>query len=433
MVEMVKSLLRMEKIGAALLLALLGCGTLSARTSRDSLAMIAALGDPRPAALAASLSPDSVSFCADVDPVIFVYQANSTQVRPDDRVEQLVATLERLRTTKEVRLVCVKVIGSASPAGSVARSERLAAARAEAFADYLCSRGCIDREHLEVEAAGADWEAVERYLVANDFPHSWELLWIIRTEKDPVQRKLRIQALEDGAIWYRMVAEIFPPLHNVRVAVVCRTGRREVISSSPVFVDAVASLRPDNGVSGVSIIAQPQQERPRRFYAVKTNALFLGVGVVNAGAEIGLGRRWSLDLPICYSPYNLSPRRNLRLLAVQPEGRFWFKEAGTGHFVGLHAHLAAFNVAINDHGRYQDPNDPLWGFGIGYGYALDLGRRKNWGVEFNIGAGFAKYRYDAYRNETDGARVDRGSGCYWGVTRAGISFYYKWRRPQRTE
>ena len=142
-------------------------------------------------------------------------------------------------------------------------------------------------------------------------------------------------------------------------------------------------------------------------------------------------RQWSFDFPIYYSPYDITPERKLRLLAIQPEVRWWTKEAGEGHFLGLHTHVAGFNIAINDNGRYQDPNHAAWGIGLSYGYQMALGRKERWAVEFNLGAGFAEYSYDAYRNWENGPRYHSGKGWHWGITRAGISFSYKWFKQRK--
>ena len=76
--------------------------------------------------------------------------------------------------------------------------------------------------------------------------------------------------------------------------------------------------------------------------------------------------------------------------------------------------------------RYQDPNHALWGVGISGGWAKNFGSEKQWTIEFNLGVGYANYKYDVYRNWHNGVRFDSGSGHYWGVTRAGISIGYKW-------
>ena len=102
-----------------------------------------------------------------------------------------------------------------------------------------------------------------------------------------------------------------------------------------------------------------------------------------------------------------------------------------GHFFGLHTHVVGFNVSINDRGRYQDPNHALWGMGLSYGYAFSLGKAERWGVEFTVGAGFAEYSYDSYRNWENGPLFDSGSGHYWGITRAGINLSYKWFVPRK--
>ena len=160
--------------------------------------------------------------------------------------------------------------------------------------------------------------------------------------------------------------------------------------------------------------------------AIKTNLLFDAVLVANLGVEISPWTHWSLDIPVWYSPYNISSTRNIRLLAVQPEIRWWSKEAMNGHFVGLHTHVAGFNIALNDYARYQDPNHALWGLGVSYGYAMTLGKSAHWGLEFTLGAGFAQYHYDAYRNESNGPKFRSGSDCYWGITRAGVTLSYRW-------
>lgn len=71
----------------------------------------------------------------------------------------------------------------------------------------------------------------------------------------------------------------------------------------------------------LATINEPQSIRWK--IAVKTNLLFDAVLVANLGVEISPWTHWSLDIPVWYSPYNISSTRNIRLLAVQPEIRWW--------------------------------------------------------------------------------------------------------------
>ena len=88
----------------------------------------------------------------------------------------------------------------------------------------------------------------------------------------------------------------------------------------------------------------------------------------------------------------------IRGIALQPEGRWWLKKAGTGHFFGLHTHLAWFNAKWEDN-RYQTDKRPLAGAGISYGYKADLSA--HWESK-SISAGYANMKYDTfYRERTD--------------------------------
>lgn len=164
---------------------------------------------------------------------------------------------------------------------------------------------------------------------------------------------------------------------------------------------------------------------------LKTNLAVLGVGVANIGAEFRLDPYLSLDIPFIYSPYTWSRTWNLRILAIQPELRVWLKQPLQGHFFGLHIHTAFYSAAVDRQTRYQDRDgdSPLWGVGISYGYSLPLPHRL--GLEFNIGAGYANIRYDAFCNVRNGGRYDTATRHYWGITRVGVSLYYSFNLRKR--
>ena len=98
------------------------------------------------------------------------------------------------------------------------------------------------------------------------------------------------------------------------------------------------------------------------------------------------------------------------------------KGVGEGHFVGVHAHVGAFNVKWNED-RYQVAGRPLLGAGLTYGYSLSFD--EHWGAEFLIGAGYANMKYDRFYNIDNGAKFDAGTYNYWGVTRVGASLVYR--------
>lgn len=158
------------------------------------------------------------------------------------------------------------------------------------------------------------------------------------------------------------------------------------------------------------------------YVALKTNAVYWAGAVANIAAEVKLHKHVSLELPLDFSLWDIEREHGVRLVLFQPEARWWMKGVGQGHFVGMHAHVGAFNVKWNED-RYQVADRPLLGAGLTYGYSLSFD--EHWGAEFLIGAGYANMKYDRFYNIDNGAKFDAGIYNYWGVTRVGASLVYR--------
>lgn len=162
--------------------------------------------------------------------------------------------------------------------------------------------------------------------------------------------------------------------------------------------------------------------------SVKTNALAWGLGVINIAAEIDFAKHWSFSLPIYYSAYNyFTPTIKFRTLATQPELRYWINEDNSGFFAGAHFGVASYNIAVDGDLRYQDHNGttPALGGGISVGYRMPLTKNEKWNIEFAIGAGAYKLRYDTFYNVKNGRRAGTYSKTYWGIDNAAINISYR--------
>lgn len=357
-------------------------------------------------------------------PVIF--EVNKSDIRA---TPQLAEAVNYIMDNKG-SVIHIAVMGQASPEGPLKWNMKLGQSRAEALADYIVLKTGVDRDLIHIDNLGEDWERMECMLSGmEDFPNARRILDIIAEEQDSETRKLKIRALDGGKTWRRLIDEVFPPSRNARMAIISACRKQDPIAPEIVLpqLQAVPLIYHDLVPLGAASVSGHDAVRRSQWkIAVKNNLLFDAALVANLGVEISPWTHWSLDIPVWYSPYDITSTRKIRLLAVQPELRWWPREAMDGHFVGLHTHVAGFNIALDDYARYQDPNHALWGLGLSYGYALSLGKGGHWGMEFNIGAGFAKYRYDAYRNWSNGPKFKSGSDCYWGITRAGVTLSYKW-------
>ena len=159
---------------------------------------------------------------------------------------------------------------------------------------------------------------------------------------------------------------------------------------------------------------------------VKTNAVGLGMLIANAGVELGFGDRFSLHIPFYYSAANyFSSRTKFRILGTQPELRYWHPSL-KGCFGGVHLGVASWNFAYNKRWRYQDKDGstPALGGGVSVGYRMPLGAARRWGMEFSLGAGVYRLRYDKFRNEPNGALVESRRKTFAGIDHVGVSFTY---------
>ena len=161
-------------------------------------------------------------------------------------------------------------------------------------------------------------------------------------------------------------------------------------------------------------------------FAVKSNLLYDATATINLGVEVGLAKKWSLDLSGNYNGWKHGDEARMKHWLVQPEARYWLCEKFNGHFFGLHAHYADYNVGglkflsknMENH-RYQGN---LYGAGLSYGYQWLLSDR--WSMEAVLGIGWAHLDYDKYPCATCGTILKSETKDYFGVTKAAISIIY---------
>jgi Protein of unknown function (DUF3575) len=147
---------------------------------------------------------------------------------------------------------------------------------------------------------------------------------------------------------------------------------------------------------------------------------------MNLGLEIGLGKKWSLDLSGNYNPWKFDDETRLRHWGVQPELRYWLCEKFNGHFLGLHGHYAKYNVGgmsfLSDNMERHRYQGHLWGGGISYGYQWLLGNR--WSMEAVLGSricpvGSLQISLCHMWNHSENEKKN-----YFGPTKAAVSIIY---------
>jgi len=165
--------------------------------------------------------------------------------------------------------------------------------------------------------------------------------------------------------------------------------------------------------------------------AINTNLLYDATMSMNLGMEFKLSNTSTFKLPVTYNPWTFDNNEKFKFILVQPEWRWWLCEAFTGHFFGIHAHYAYFNVGgvgnilgipLSDYMSHHRFQGWLAGGGLTYGYQFFLAPR--WSLEASLGIGYAYMNYDTYYCEECGKLISRDHKNYFGPTQAGISLIY---------
>lgn len=348
----------------------------------------------------------------------------------DSTLRQVLARLDSMVLDPRMRVERITVVGTASPEGPYRNNVRLATGRAAAFIAILQERYSFPDSIYAISTIPEDWDGM-RIMLATDstIPYGAVVLRFLDETSglDADTRERRLKRLDGGAPYASMHRHVLPYLRRASVLVDYdrRSLRNRIGNSAPAYPKPYPPVaRP--GFAPVSIDIPMLPEPRQRFFALKTNLLWDAALCANLGFELELWPRWSLDVPVWYSPYDITRRWRIRLLATQPEVRYWLREAGAGHYFGLHTSVIGFNVSFAGDYRYQDPNHAAFGVGIGYGFAFHLDKARRWSMEAQIGAGYLSYKWIKYHNTgRNGAEVSRGGGTYWGVTRAGLAISYK--------
>lgn len=346
------------------------------------------------------------------------------------RLAHSLRELELLDADEQSVIKRVEFYSSVSPEGTRNINTRLSKERIATAENIIRSRLTLP---MNVELVRN-----ERYIPWSDgllpaikadksVPYRDELLSLCAAQPDAQGEDSRLERLKSargGELWEIVQERYFDHLRRGGAVITVERVINDELISKDIFGE-MPPIVLDGMPSGTA--QKESVKSANHAISIKMNAAAVAALITNIGIEVKLAPRWSLDLMGAYSPYNMIvPNRKIRLFGGRPEVRFWWGEPmKRGHFLGLHGFASAFNVQLGNKARYQDPNHVLWGAGLAYGYALPLGKKERWGVEFTIGLGYARIKYDKYDGAINGQFIERKTVNYYGPTRLGVNFSYR--------
>lgn len=189
--------------------------------------------------------------------------------------------------------------------------------------------------------------------------------------------------------------------------------------------------------------AQNQDSATSKKFYLKANALFLPIGILNAGVEHQLKDKVTLQADVFISPWKSIAGNYLQVYMAGFEGRYYFKEAFKHWYVGANISGARFIMQKYNYwsdGLYQyTPESPIYRASDLYqnGYAIMIGGTvgyqfqlsDRWNMDLYFGAGSIQSFYRGYHKEL-GIRYDN-DGRKWNKSgeflpyRGGVMISYK--------
>lgn len=167
--------------------------------------------------------------------------------------------------------------------------------------------------------------------------------------------------------------------------------------------------------------------------ALKTNLIYDALLTPDLGLEVKTAPKWTVELTGNLNAWIVNDRR-WKQWNVQPEARYWFCQAFSGHFLAVHALGGQYNFGNlpfnfkflgTDFSQLRDSRLQGWmaGAGAAYGYSWILD--KHWNLEAELGIGWVYTRYDTYPCGVCGTKIASDiSHNYFGPTKLALNLIY---------
>ncbi len=166
--------------------------------------------------------------------------------------------------------------------------------------------------------------------------------------------------------------------------------------------------------------------------ALKTNILSDAFLNPNLALEVGLNKKWSINLLSELNAWKMNSNKEYKHWIVQPEARYWLCQKFGGHFLGVHAQMGQFNVGgvnrfldfLSSKGTKEERHEG-WFYGVGVSYGYDFIIAKHLNIEAELGFGWAYKKYDIYPCKRCGEKLsNKKKDSFLGPTLLALNLVY---------
>ena len=170
--------------------------------------------------------------------------------------------------------------------------------------------------------------------------------------------------------------------------------------------------------------------------SVKVNVPMWLTGSPTIGFEYTITRQMTIGGEVAWMPYMFKKSEEVfRVLLSSVEIRyyidphnFYTNDSWDGFYAGPYAMYGNFNIGfLTDNNPLDSYRRMGWGVSTGISGGYKYAFNSRWGLDFNLGVGYAHLQYDKYHlgGEHAGYAIERKKTKSWiGPTKVGISLTY---------
>ncbi len=360
-------------------------------------------------------------------------------------VDSLVGRLRLLTADDSLfSLRSLKLVGTASPEGSVEYNNVLSARRADGLLQYVDRVVALpDSLALSFDYVGRNWSGLYRMVEADkNVPARSEVLAYLNTvlndlyagNPDNAAHLEGLKKIDDRRPYDYMYQTMFPALRTSVMYMDYTFAPYERMQrlGAPDYKLSASFTYPDANILPVASAAH----NSKNFYmGLKTNMLYDALALPSIGAEFYLGKNFSIVGNWTYGWWDTDRRhRYWRAYGGDLAVRWWFGSKAkakplTGHHIGVYGGAFTYDFEFGGRGYMGGkPGHSLWdkcmlNCGVEYGYSLPVSRRLN--IDFTIGIGYVSGQYYEYTPQ-DGHYVWQSTHNlkWFGPTKAEISLVW---------
>lgn len=353
----------------------------------------------------------------------------------DKTFRELKETVLPRISSDSLKIVRIRMRGAASPEGPQDFNKFLSEHRQQALYDFIKDYVDVPQgDSLVLETETEDYNYLYKRMMQDGDPDC-ERVKQLFDEYMPRGRyselKRRLQQLDGGRVWRRMLVTYFPSLRAARMVIVCQRPASPLPVQSvepqpitepeveqPVVVKPAVPIVPTDTARQKTEVWMERYAR-RELLSVKTNLL----GYV--GYMPNYGRYCPIpNVAIEYYPLrghftygasfdfpwwqNYWQHKYFQIRNYQLESRYYFRRgdielrpegqgaAYKGLYLQAYGNIAVFGICFDERRGWEGE---VFGAGLGVGYVLPLGKREHWRMEFQLQVGFLYGGYDPYQWE----------------------------------